>query len=243
VREGWRRFGCLGVAWLSLGNGCGWAQRRPVSELAAADTTGALTDMAGRAGVIFVGHVVSIVRNDAAGFVDVRFGIDQPVSGCPATNEYGVREWAGFWVGQADRYKVGQRFLMMLHLPGASGMSAPVGGVDGAIPLVAAGAGPVMDAHGIVAADTGPGPLSGLAVDLRWVQARAMRTLGGQVAGTQTAGTQTAGAQKVSAAKSALDTTAVGGPVTAAGASIGDATQATLESVLAVLRGVGSASH
>ncbi len=234
MRNGCWKGACVGSAWLSLAMGCGWAQRvgsqrgKAASALAAADTTGALTDMAGQAGVIFVGHVMSITRNDAAGFVDVRFGIDQPVSGCPATNEYGVREWVGLWVGHADRYQVGQRFLMMLHLPGPSGMSAPVGGVDGAIPLVAAGAGPVMGADGTVAADTGPGALSGLAVDLRWVQARALRTVE---------------TQKGSQARSAVDTTAVGRPVTAAVAGIGDATQVTLESVLAVLRGVGNASR
>jgi hypothetical protein len=236
VLDGWRRRGWKIAVWLCLGIASGYAQRpQPAAALADADTTTALLEMAGRAGLIFAGHVVSITRNDTAGFVDVRFAIDQPVSGCPPTGEYGVREWAGLWAGNASRYQAGQRFLMMLHLPGPSGMSAPVGGLNGAIPLLASGVGPVMDATGSVPADTGPGPLSGLAVDLRWVQAAALRQ------GTATSKRPT-NATTLQATGS-IDSTAVGGPIATTTPSIGAATQVTLESVLAVLRGVGSANR
>jgi len=244
VLNDWHRRGRLIAIWLCLGLGIGpvlatasaSAQLpQPATALADADTTAELLDMAGRAGVIFAGHVVSITRNDAAGFVDVSFAIDQPVSGCPPTGEYDVREWVGLWAGHASRYQVGQRFLMMMHLPGPSGMSAPVGGLNGAIPLLASGAGPVMDAAGSIPSDTGPGPLSGLDVDLRWVQAAALR----QATATLT---QPANATTLRATSS-IDPTAIGLPIATTTPSIGDATQVTLESVLAVLRGVSSANH
>ncbi len=216
----------LGVA-LWLFASLGWSGAQTAPPLTTADTTGALTGMAAQAGVIFAGHVVSMTRNEDAGYVDVNFAIDQPVSGCPATNSYIVREWLGLWAGNAARYQVGQRYLMMLHLPGAAGLSAPVGGLDGAIPLVSAGAGPVMDAAGQVTADAGPGALSGVVADLRWVQARAMRTAGTTVV-TKPVGT---GPQP----RNAL--------IVATAGLAGDGTQATLESVLAVLRGVSSGSR
>jgi hypothetical protein len=235
VLSGWCSRGCVIAAGLWLGT-AGWAQRpQPALALADADTTTALLDMAGRAGVIFAGHVVSITRDDSAGFVDVRFAIDQPVSGCPSTSEYGIREWAGLWAGHAPRYHVGQRFLMMLHPPGPSGMSAPVGGLNGAIPLLPSSSGPVMNAAGSLPPDTGPGPSSGLVVDLRWVQAAALRQ------GTST--TRRPTNANILQPTSSIDTTAVGRPIATTIPSIGAATQVTLESVLAVLRGVGSANR
>jgi len=227
----------LGLAFgTTLGTAPASAQLpQPAVPLVDADTTAELLDMAARAGVIFAGHVIAIDRDDPAGFVEVRFAIDQPVKGCPPLGEYDIREWAGLWVGHLSRYQVGQRFLMMLHLPGPSGISAPVAGMIGAIPLLAAGASPLMDAAGSIPADTGMGPLSGIAADLRWVQAAALRqetTTASRPASTTTL-----------QATSSIDTTAIGRPIATTTPSIGDATQVTLESVLAVLRGADSANR
>ena len=217
----------LGLRWLILGLGLrcagAWGQQgsgRPVAGLSGTDAGAALEAMAGQAGVIFVGHVVRIARNDAAGFVEIRFAVDESVLNCAGAGEYSVREWAGLWVGRAPRYGLGQRFLMLLHAPGAAGLSAPVGGLDGAIPLVASGAAAVLDGSGKVAADTGAA--ASLAVDLKWVQARALRG---------TSGSGSAGA------RAALS--AVGGPVTVAAGSgeLGSGTTVPLGSVLAALRG------
>ena len=105
------------------------------------------------------------------------FRVDQAVRGCDAGGIYTVREWAGLWTGQAERYRVGQRLLMLLTAKGAGGMSAPVNGMDGAIPVVANVA-PRLMRNGVVPADTATdeaaGSASGL-VDLRWVRARAAR--------------------------------------------------------------------
>jgi hypothetical protein len=148
-----------------------------------AGASAVLLDMASHAGVIFTGEVVAVTRSDAAGFVDVRFHIDQAVRGCPKTGAYVLREWAGLWTGHPERYRVGQRFLMLLAARGAAGMSAPVGGMDGAIPLLASGAEPLANAAGVAPADDGA--VAGYAVDLRWVQARVARSAVSSVVAAQ----------------------------------------------------------
>ncbi len=125
--------------------------------------------MSDRADVIFVGQVVAIRPHDGdgmgAGFVEVDFQVDQAIRGC-AVGAYAMREWAGLWSGNAQRYQVGQRLLMMLHAPGASGLSSPVGGLDGAIPIWG-----VADASSLVAAEANPPvPMA----DLRWLGAKVL---------------------------------------------------------------------
>jgi len=134
-----------------------------------------LQQMASHAPVIFAGEVVAVTRQDAAGYVDIRFHIEDGIRGCPQTGFYVLREWGGLWTGQADRYRVGQRRLMLLNARGPAGMSSPVGGLDGAIPLVGTGVAPIAGIPGNAPADTSLVPAD-LAVDLRWIQARAQRT-------------------------------------------------------------------
>jgi hypothetical protein len=129
------------------------------------DVVTALHQMADRAGVIFVGRVVGVQRQDgggvASGVVEVRFEVDQAIRGCAAGTPFVLREWAGLWEGDDQRYRVGQRLLMLLHAPNAAGMSSPVDGMDGAIPIVRGGSVPL--AANSSARVTPP------AVDLRWV--------------------------------------------------------------------------
>ena len=113
-------------------------------------------------------------RHDALGYVEVRFRVEEPVKGCSKVGAYVLREWAGRWVGRADRYRVGQRYLMMLTARGPLGMSAPVFGGDGAIPLGRSVAGPIAGTGG-VPADVG-GAADGL-VDLGLLQARVLRSV------------------------------------------------------------------
>ncbi len=154
-----------------------WALTVPCGAQVPAAVGAELQQMASHAAVIFSGQVEAVSRNDSAGFVDVRFRIDAAVRGCPKTGWYVLREWAGLWTAQPERYRVGQSRLMLLTARGASGMSSPVGGMDGAIPLVASGAAPIADSGGVAPVDTGqyaPAPM----VDLRWIQARAVRGSG-----------------------------------------------------------------
>ena len=134
-----------------------------------------LQQMASHAGVIFTGEVVAVTRLDAVGYVDVRFHIEDGIRGCPQSGFYVLREWSGLWTGQPERYRVGQHRLMLLEARGAAGMSSPVGGTDGAIPLVAAGVAPIADVAGYAPPDTTLAPAN-YSVDLRWVVARAQRT-------------------------------------------------------------------
>lgn len=130
---------------------------------------GVLRHLFDRAGIIFAGQVLSIRHLDASGsssgFVEVQFRVDTAIRGCTAGSIYTVREWNGLWTADAYRYGIGQRLLMFLYTPGPSGMSSPVEGLDGAIP-VRQGSG-VEDASG----QTLP------YADLRWLGARIVRQI------------------------------------------------------------------
>jgi hypothetical protein len=135
------------------------------------DVEDVLHRMSDRADIIFVGQVAAIRPNDgdgmAAGFVEIDFNVEQPIRGC-AGGTYVLREWAGLWSGNAHRYQTGQRLLMMLHAPGASGMSSPIGGMDGAIPIRG-----VADASPLaVSWANAPVPVA----DLRWLGAKVLHT-------------------------------------------------------------------
>ncbi len=161
--RGWQWLGWMAGAGLLLGPG------RAAGQAGGGGARAVLVEMASRAGVIFAGQVMGIAREDDRGYVEVRFRVEVPVRGVErvGSGEYGVREWAGLWTG-ADRYRVGQSYLMLLLPRGASGLSGPVDGMDGAIPLIAAGGGTGME----------------MGVDLRWIEARAEREmLGSGVAG------------------------------------------------------------
>ena len=127
-----------------------------------------LHQMSDKADIIFVGQVVavhpSIEGSTASGTIAIDFHVEQAVRGCSAGGTYVLREWAGLWFGNSQRYQMGQRLLMMLRAPGPSGLSSPVAGLDGAIPVH----------QGITAA-----PLSDASaasqisvVDLRWLGAK-----------------------------------------------------------------------
>lgn len=123
----------------------------------------ALHQMSDKADIIFAGQVIAIRHHDgqgvASGFVEVEFRVDQAVRGCAAGTPYILREWAGLWEGGAARYRVGEQLLMFLHAPGPSGLSSPISGLDGAVPIHGSASAMVA---GAAAAQT---PMA----DLRWV--------------------------------------------------------------------------
>jgi hypothetical protein len=123
-----------------------------------------LHQLSDEADVIFAGQVLSI-RRPNSGVVEVQFRVDQAIRGCTAGTAYVLREWAGLWAGDNQRYRVGQRLLMLLHAPSAAGMSSPVGGLDGAIPIRQAGA-------AMAPGDEVATPQQPPYVDLRWLGAR-----------------------------------------------------------------------
>ena len=126
-----------------------------------------LHQLSDKADVIFAGQVVAVRHPTGAGWVEVEFRVDQAIRGCSAGTPYVLREWAGLWAGNSQRYRVGQRLLMLLHAPGAAGMSSPVSGLDGAIPIRQGGGSPTPTD---IATPAQP-PF----VDLRWLGARLPR--------------------------------------------------------------------
>ena len=133
----------------------------------------ALHQMSDSAGVIFVGEVTAIRsrsgENGSSGIVEVDFRIDQAVRNCTPNTTYTLREWAGLWAAGDQRYRPGQHLLMLLHSPGSSGISSPVGGMTGAIPVRASTPSPDT-----ASAATASAPLI---ADLRWVGTRLQRPL------------------------------------------------------------------
>src|ERR1700733_12985976 len=93
-----------------------------------------LHQLSDKADVIFAGQVLAI-RRPGNGVVEVEFRVDEAIRGCTSGTTYTLREWAGLWMADDQRYRVGQRLLMLLHSPGAGGLSSPVSGLDGAIPI------------------------------------------------------------------------------------------------------------
>jgi hypothetical protein len=127
------------------------------------DIVAALHQMSDKAGVIFVGRVSEVrlaSANVTAGVVETKFEVEQAVRGCTA-GSYVLREWAGLWEGDNQRYRAGQRLLMLLHAPNAAGLSSPVDGMDGAIPIVRGGS-------ALLGANSSARQTPS-AVDLRWV--------------------------------------------------------------------------
>ncbi|MEO6801691.1 MAG: hypothetical protein ABI197_00450 [Granulicella sp.] len=194
-------FGLLGIAGTACGAGAqvrsGAAEsnlRAPVTVLQAvvgpqSTLEDELKQMSAEAGVIFAGQVLSVKRQEDAGsgsgFVDVKFHVEEAIRGCVAGATYELREWTGLWAVGSERYRVGQRLLMLLHAPGASGLSSPVGGQDGVIPITGAAAAPGPSDDFV-----GQGEQ---AVDLRWVQTRLLRSAanGGRLGAEPVAASET----------------------------------------------------
>jgi hypothetical protein len=176
----------------------------------------ALHQLSDAAGVIFVGEVIAIRHrageNGASGIAEVDFRVDQAIRGC-STGIYTLREWAGLWSGGDQRYRVGQRLLMLLHAPNPAGVSSPVGGMDGAIPIRGAvselapqggaASAAVANATSItttrsastaVAATSAP-PVA----DLRWVGTRVLRSISFQTTTTPSTKPATANIDATSA--------------------------------------------
>jgi hypothetical protein len=133
-----------------------------------AATCDALHAMSQLASVIFAGQVIGVRRHDAVdgatGTVEIEFAVEDAVRGVSG-DTYTLREWAGLWPAGDQPFRVGQRFLMLLHAPGVAGLSSPVGGMDGAIPIRGSIPPPAANAA------------DGRVVDLRWVETRVVRPI------------------------------------------------------------------
>jgi hypothetical protein len=166
-RLGWKSFGLRFVALAGvLAGGAACGQTVGASSSAPQTVVDVLHDFSDQAAVIFAGQVLA-VRRPGTGVVEVEFRVDEAIRGCAAGMPYVLREWDGLWAGGTPRYRVGQRLLMLLHAPSAAGMSSPVGGMDGAIPIRQGSAGATESA----------GAAQPPYVDLRWLGARVPRSV------------------------------------------------------------------
>jgi len=174
----------LGRAWFACGLALlpavssGFGQTPQLAPQTGAATDDALHAMSRLAGVIFAGQVIGVRRYDEAngstGMVEIEFAVEDAVRGVSGSN-YTLREWAGLWPAGDQPFRVGQRYLMLLHAPGSAGLSSPVGGMDGAIPI--RGSSPAQAAN----------TTDSRVVDLRWIETRVVRPVTYRVTERQTA--------------------------------------------------------
>ena len=101
------------------------------------DVSSVMRSLSSRAGVIFVGQVEKIQPN--GGVMDIVFSVQQHVAG-DVGDTYTLREWSGRWAGGQQRYNVGERAMIFLYPPNAAGISSPVDGMAGVVPLIPMGA-------------------------------------------------------------------------------------------------------
>lgn len=150
----------------AAGGGAAGAAAQQRGDCAPAKSVGEeLRGLASRAGVVFVGQVERI--EPKGGVVEITFAVQQPVLGGVGSS-YAMREWAGRWTSRSQRYWVGERAMFFLHAPSAAGLSSPVEGMMGVVPVVPMGA-------------------NGAALlDVRWLAARVRRGVGAPLVGAST---------------------------------------------------------
>ncbi len=110
-----------------------------------ATTEDALRQMLDQAGAVFTGQVTAIRRigstNGSTGTLEIDFAVDDAIRGAAPNSIYTLREWAGISPAAASnfivpQFEIARRYLIFLHAPGPSGLTSPVGGPDGAIPIL-----------------------------------------------------------------------------------------------------------
>ena len=156
-------------------------------------TAAALEEISRQAGRILVGTVVDVHLAgggrpvdwpDGERMMEITLQAEDCVRGCAPGQRFVLREWASLWRGQPHRYRVGQRAVWMLYPQSTSGVSSPVCGMLGVLPISA-----VND---------------GQSVDLRWLQTDVQRGSAGRFTATGTvmhpmaAAAQAAGSPEIS---------------------------------------------
>ena len=151
-----------------------WACAQPLPQSPPQSTQDALHAMSQQAAVIFAGQVTGVRRNDGVtgtiGVVEIDFAVEDAIRGVIG-GTYTLREWAGLWPTGEAPFSIGQHYLMLLNAPGPSGLSSPVGGMDGAIPVRGSSPPPRSQATPSLTSQTvaGSTPSDGRVVDLRWI--------------------------------------------------------------------------
>jgi hypothetical protein len=232
LRRGFRTLCVTAVAGVLAGSSVRGQDVSTASSMQPQTVVDVLHQLSDKADVIFAGQVVA-VRRPNGGVVEVEFRVDQAIRGCAAGTPYVLREWAGLWAGDTQRYRVGQRLLMLLHGPSAAGMSSPVGGLDGAIPIRQGGA--------AVASAEIASPRQPPFVDLRWLGVKVPRVVAyreGTSAGAKIVGASVAGRSEQQTSSGVTTGSSASGPP----ASV-PAQQASVEAVIGMLTSWQKARH
>ncbi len=117
----------------------------------AAKTEDVLAELVHRAGVIFAGEVYAIrmpegeanqgtvggQHSSNANVVEIEFRVDQGIRGTSVGDAYVLKEWVGLWRNRPAPFKLHQRAVVFLYPPNAAGLSSPVGGMVGVLPIEA----------------------------------------------------------------------------------------------------------
>lgn len=92
-----------------------------------------------RAQYVFAGTVMALqpmpaTRATEIGSVRLTFRVDRAIRGVRKGQSLTIREWAGLW-NSGERYRVGERVLLFLYPPSKLGLTSPVGGAKGRLPI------------------------------------------------------------------------------------------------------------
>lgn len=143
-------------------------------------TEDALHAMSQQAAVIFFGHVVAVRQpRTTSGILEIEFVVDDAIRGVRG-GTYLLREWAGLSPAGESPLRAGQQYLMLLHAPGPSGLSSPVGGQDGVIPIRGSNPSPGAEAPLLSRSprnSKGQTQSEAQTVDLRWIATRVIQSI------------------------------------------------------------------
>ena len=109
------------------------AQRPPLD--ASPSLAPALRQLIQQSGLIFTGTVLKVehlaaARSGELPTVRLTFRVEQAVRGVRAGQILEIREWAGLW-DSGERYRAGERVLLLLYARSKLGLTSPVGGALG----------------------------------------------------------------------------------------------------------------
>lgn len=98
-----------------------------------------LQQLVRNSGYIFQGTVLSMRRTAPKGphevaSIAVTFQVDKAVLGARTGQKLTIYEWAGLWTS-TDRYRVGEQVVLFLYRPSRLGLTSPVGGTLGRLPI------------------------------------------------------------------------------------------------------------
>jgi hypothetical protein len=125
-----------------------------------------LGHLASNSGYIFSGTVSSVTRATTANSstvptMQITFRIDQAIRGVRAGQSLTIHEWAGLW-DAGERYHPGERVMLFLYPPSRLGLTSPVAGAQGRLPIDRSGR--VVLPPGGIPAPTSATPISTLPI-------------------------------------------------------------------------------